>query len=841
MHVSGILSRLSVRIPRVFIAVLVLFAVAAHAGVIRGTVTDITGATVRGATIVLQVDGKYLATTISGADGSYQFATGKAGRFALAISAPTFRQLAPPIFYATANENVERNLVMEPEWVHQSVVVTATGTPTPQEQTSVPVDVLGALDIFHRDDLVSVLRFEPGVVVVQAGQRGAQASVFIRGGDSNSSKFLVDGTTADEMGGLFDLGDLSPTGIESAEVYRGPNSSLYGADAASGVVNFTTPRGVSSSPVLTFDGDLGNLHTANNELEVAGSRHKIDYYGGYSWLQSENDLPMDRYHLGTAVGNIGVEPSAGLQLRGTVRYGVSATGVPNAWNFYHVADDRKQSDQNLYISGTADYQMTADFHNKVTYGAVRKREQSMQWYPAGICEPANTCTGSPAVAGNFYGEDVTIHGANGAQVVGQALLNYSVPNYSVYPNDLQLVTNRDQLLYEGDYHFTPHLVGLIGFHYENERGVENEPVYSLADSAERNNYDYLAEVHGDFKGRVFYTLGGSLERYQIIGTQTSPRFGVSYYALKPRPGIFNGTRVSFNFSEAVREPTLADQSGSLYTFLQGQKGGAQTIEQLHIGQLAAPTARTWEGGVEQGMIGERVIVHVNFFHNQFGRQIENVGAQLIPKLLPGLTAAEQKQLEAFLNNNGAYSLDINSEAFRALGIETTVESGIGRSLFLKGGYTYLDTVVQRSFSSDEESLLAGSEPKYEGIPIGIYSPLVGARPFRRPPHTGFISGSFTRRRWTLVSNAAFSSRSDDSDFLGYSDINQGNTLLLPNRNLDYGYAKVDFGGSFQLFSRVGIYADTENLFNDQHIAPIGYPSLPFNFRLGLRVKVGGSR
>jgi len=245
--------------------------------------------------------------------------------------------------------------------------------------------------------------------------------------------------------------------------------------------------------------------------------------------------------------------------------------------------------------------------------------------------------------------------------------------------------------------------------------------------------------------------------------------------------------------------------------------------------------------VEQGMIGERVIVHVNFFHNQFGRQIENVGAQLIPKLLPGLTAAEQKQLEAFLNNNGAYSLDINSEAFRALGIETTVESGIGRSLFLKGGYTYLDTVVQRSFSSDEESLLAGSEPKYEGIPIGIYSPLVGARPFRRPPHTGFISGSFTRRRWTLVSNAAFSSRSDDSDFLGYSDINQGNTLLLPNRNLDYGYAKVDFGGSFQLFSRVGIYADTENLFNDQHIAPIGYPSLPFNFRLGLRVKVGGSR
>ena len=32
-------------------------------------------------------------------------------------------------------------------------------------------------------------------------------------------------------------GRLSTTGVERSEVYRGPNSSLYGADAESGVVN----------------------------------------------------------------------------------------------------------------------------------------------------------------------------------------------------------------------------------------------------------------------------------------------------------------------------------------------------------------------------------------------------------------------------------------------------------------------------------------------------------------------------------------------------------------------------------------------------------------------------
>ena len=837
---SFLISRSSPRALILCAAIFVLSATLLNAGVIRGTVTDASGATVTGATIVLMNGVSYVNKTVSTADGSYQFVTGQSGRFSLIITAQSFRQLEVPAFYAGAGDSVERNLVLEPEWVHQSIVVSATGTPLPQQQTSFETDLFSTLDLARREDFVSVLRMEPGAVVVQAGQRGAQTSLFLRGGDSNAARILFDGATVDEIGGLFDLGSLSTTGVQSAEVYRGPNSSLYGSDAASGVVNFTTNRGVSSSPVVTFNGDLGNFHTARNQLELAGSRKQLDYYGGYSWLQSENSIPMDRYHLGTAAGNFGWQQSANLQIRGALRYGVSAVGVPNAWDFYRIADDRKQSDQNLYMSGSVDYQFTPDFHNQVRYGGARKREQSMQWYAAGICIPAGSCDEpeGTAGAGNWYGEDVTIRGANGAQVVGQAILDYSTANYSVYPNRLDLVTNRDQILYEGDFHFTPHLTALVGFHYENERGAEREPVYFLNDVVQRDNYDYLAEVHGDFKGRLFYTLGGSLEHYQIIGTQTSPRAGLSFYVVKPRRGFFNGTRLNGNFSDAVREPTLADQSGSLYSFLQAQPGGPATIQQLHIPQLEAPTARTWEGGLEQGLLGEHIVFHLNLFHNEFGRQIENVGVGLIPELLPGLTTAQQQALEAFLNNNGAYSLDVNSEAFRAMGIESTVEAGLGRSIFLKGGYTYLDTVVQRSFSSDNQALLGGYAPTYEGVPIGIYSPLVGARPFRRPPHTGFVTGSYAGKKWTVSSTAAFSSRSDDSTFLGYMDINQGNSLLLPNRNLDYGFAKIDFGGSFQLFSRLAIYGQAENLTSNQHIAPIGYPSLPFNFRMGLRIWVG---
>jgi vitamin B12 transporter len=822
-------------------AILFLFLPAAYAGVIRGTVTDPTGHTVTGATIILMNGASFVNKTVSTADGGFQFVTGKSGRFRLIITASSFRQLEAPTFYAAAGDSVERNLVLEPEWVRQSIVVSATGTPLPQQQTNSATDVFSSLDLDRRDDVVSVLRLEPGAIVVQAGQRGSQTSLFIRGGDSDASKILYDGATISEIGGVVDLGQLSPTGLESAEVYRGPNGSLYGSDAASGVVNFFSPRGVNPSPVLTFNGDVGNFHTARNQLELAGTRNSLDYYGGYSWLQSENDLPMDRYHLGMAAGNFGWTPTSNLQLRGSAHYGVGATGVPNAWNFYGIADDRKQSDQNLYISGSVDYQFSPDFHNRGSYGGVRKREQSVQWEPEGFCLPAGSCDEAPGTEefpGNWYGRDVTIRGANGAQVAGQALLDYSVADYSIYPNRLDLVTNRDQINYEGDYNFTPHLTALVGFHYENERGAEREPVYFLNDEANRTNYDYLAEVHGDFKNRFFYTLGGSLGRYSLIGTQTSPRFGVSYYALKPRHGVFSGTRLNFSFADAIREPTLADQSGSLYSFLLTEPGGSDTITALNIPKLGAPTARTWEGGVEQAFLSERIILHVNFFHNQFGRQIESVGVGLIPELLPNLTTAQQQQLEAFLHNNNAFSLDVNSEDYRALGVETTLEGGIGSRIFLRGGYTYLDASVQHSFSSDNQALLGGYAPTYNGVPIGIYSPLVGARPFRRAPHTGFATATYAGKKWTVASTAAFSSRSDDSTYLGFMDINQGNTLLLPNRNLDFAFAKIDFGGSYQLLSHLAIYGQAENLTNDQHIAPIGYPSLPFNFRLGLRIRLG---
>jgi iron complex outermembrane receptor protein/vitamin B12 transporter len=811
----------------------VTLATFSQAASIRGVVTDTTGAKVTGASVSLVSSGAVVATAVSSPDGSFQMTTGAAGRFFLVVTAKSFRQLQTPDFYAGALDSIERNLVLEPAWVRESIVVTATGVPTPQPQTSAATTVLSTLDLALRTDFSSVLRLMPGAEVVQTGQMGAVASLFVRGGDSDDNKILLDGVDAGDLGSQFDFGPLSTTAVESAEVYRGPDSSLYGAGADSSVVSLTTPHGTTSFPSLLFQGDAGNLTTSREELQVAGAHKKLDYLGAFSWLQTANDLPNDEYHVATTAANLGYALNATTQIRATLHYGVDATGVPNTWDFYHVADNATEKDQDIFLSASIDNQTTASLRNSIRYGLTRKREQETLWNTSGSYQSSLLgCYGGPGTLGNT----VTIAGANGYSATGQAVLDCATGNPQ-YVYRSQFVNNRDHAGYQGDITITPHLSGLIGFQYEDERG--SEPGSSFYPPVGRTNYFVPLAVHGDFKQRFFYTLGGSLEHYSLFGFQGSPRAGLNYYLLRPRSGVFSGTRLLFNFGKAIREPKLTDQDDSLYNFLSSPMvpGGQAAIQEFHISPIAAPTMRTYEGGAEQAFLSQHIVFKTSYFHNEFGKEIEGVGLDLIPELLPNLTAAEQTDLETILQDNGAYEPTINSEAFRAQGIEASVEGGIGSNLFLRGGYTYLDAVVQRSFTNDDEALL-GPIPTFDGIPVGPYSPLQGARPFRRAPHTGYFTATYAAKKFTGIFTSAFASRSDDSTYLEGEDAYGSNSLLLPNRNLDYGYAKLDLGGSFQVLSWMDVFAQAENLLNDQHIAPIGYPSLPFTFRTGLRLRWG---
>jgi iron complex outermembrane receptor protein/vitamin B12 transporter len=123
------------------------------------------------------------------------------------------------------------------------------------------------------------------------------------------------------------------------------------------------------------------------------------------------------------------------------------------------------------------------------------------------------------------------------------------------------------------------------------------------------------------------------------------------------------------------------------------------------------------------------------------------------------------------------------------------------------------------------------------VNIGAYSPLVGARPFRRAPHTGYFGLNYTRARFYGSLTGSLVGKRDDSDFL--SDANYGNTLLLPNRNLDGSYERLDLNGGYQWTHALSTYVNVQNLLSEHYQEAFGYPALPLTLRAGLKVTFGG--
>jgi outer membrane receptor protein involved in Fe transport len=100
---------------------------------------------------------------------------------------------------------------------------------------------------------------------------------------------------------------------------------------------------------------------------------------------------------------------------------------------------------------------------------------------------------------------------------------------------------------------------------------------------------------------------------------------------------------------------------------------------------------------------------------------------------------------------------------------------------------------------------------------------------RRPKHAGAVLLNYGSRRWGgQIGGTAMGPRVD-SDFLG----------LQPPVTHTAGYARVDLGGWYALTGHMTGYLNVGNLLNRRYDEAAGYPALGFNFRAGMRFRIGG--
>ena len=791
---------------------------------LHGEVRDPLGALVAGARVELVQNAQVVTTTTSGPDGGFRLALPGSGRYRVRVSAPEFQTSTTASSYFSGEGNTEVDVTLATQTLTQEVTVTGTGTPTPEAQTGAAVTVLPNEQFVLSTEVQEPLRLVPGLQLAQAGETGGSTSLFIRGGSSDANKVLIDGVPANAIGGAVEFANFTTVGVSSIEVLREPNSALYGSDALAGVVSVTTARGTTPLPLFTYAGDAGNFGTYRNNVEASTAYRHFDLYSAFGVAETRNNLPNSVYHNATYAGNFGWKPNAANEFRFTVRHLAQAEGQANALAFYGIPDDAKQSEQDDFYTGAWNQQTTVRWHNQIRYGGLREHPEFHSFGATGIFDPVNFV---------YDGAPVTITGANAYSVTGQAVFQYSnTPSTDLSPS------SRDFVFAQTDFHVTPHLLALGGFKYEAERGSTGE-VGSTPTSIARGNYSYTVQLAGDVRNRLFYQLGTGLEDNGLFGFAATPRASLAYYMVRPSAArLFSGTKLHGTFGKGIKEPAIFDQASSLYGTLAALPNGAQLISQYHVTPVGAENSRTFDAGVDQELLVGRARVGITYFHNQFTNGVEYVRQAGLLEL--GVPVAN---LPAFMY--GAY---LNSLAFRSQGIEFESEFKIGSHLFARAGYTYTDAVVQHSFSSDNLSPSFNTSSNFSTIPIGQYSPLVGARPFRVAPHTGYFGLTYTRSKVYGSLTGTLVGRRDDSDFLSADDFqipytstpaNYGSNLLLPNRNLDGAYQRLELGGGYQVTPRLNLYANLENLLSEHYFEAFGYPALPLTFRTGLKVNFGG--
>jgi iron complex outermembrane receptor protein/vitamin B12 transporter len=772
---------------------------------IHGEVHDPLGDLVASATVDLLEDTRVVATTTTNAVGRFQFTLPEPGRYQVRVVAPSFQTTTTTAAYFGGSAKTELSVTLATATLTQQVTVTATGTPTPEAQTGASITVLPAEDFRLMAEVQEPLRLVPGVQITQTGMTGGTAGLSIRGGETTANKVLIDGVPANTIGGGVEFANLATAGIESIEVLREPNSALYGSDALAGVVSLTTKRGTTPRPLFTYDGDAGNFGTYHDEVTAGTVYRQFDVYSDFARIDTRNSLPNSEFHNATYAGSFGWTPDAANDVRFTVRHIAVSGGQPNAIALYGIPDDAQQKEQDTYYGAVWNNQTTPKWHNQIRYGGLRQNGSFNSFGATGI----------PDGFGDFDGKVVTIRGANGFSVTGQAVFQFSDQ-----PSQFLTPTTRDFMYAQTDYHFTSHFLALGGFKYENESGSSGD-AGSSPETIQRGNYSYTLQFSGDVRNRLFYNLGTGLEDNGLFGFAGTPRASLAYYLVRPSgSGFFSGTKLHGSFGKGIKEPSIFQQTNSLYGALIGQSGGAQLISEFGVTPLGPENSRTFDGGVDQQLLNGRARVGVTYFHNQFTNGAQNVPQANLIQL--GIPAAGLSQFQF-----GAY---INALAFRSQGIEFESEYRISNHLVTRGGYTYNDAVVENTFAT------AAAGTSFT-VPIGAFAPLKGARPFRVAPHTGYFGINYTRPRFFASLTGTLVSRRDDSDFL--SDANFGNTLLLPNRNLLGSYQRLELGGGYQITPRINIYSNVQNLLSEHYFEAFGFPALPLTFRSGLKLNFGG--
>ncbi len=687
----------------------------------------------------------------------------------------------------TSNGNVapqSLQIKLQVAAIKDSIIVSATRTENNLSVTPASAFVISAEDLARsqRVSVLDTLRSSAGVSVMQTARRGGITSIFVRGGESDYTKVLVDGIPLNDAGGAFDFSDLTTDNVRQIELVRGSNSALYGSDAMSGVLQFVSARGTTATPEFTFSGEGGSFAFNRQSAKIAGANGGFDYAVSFSRLQTNGRGRNDDYQNRIGSVNLGYRFNERANLRVNARSENSGLGVPGATaQFFNDPDERARR-RRIATGVKFDDQTTRIWHQQISFVFAENNQRGLDPIAQDLTKP-NT----PPDTFFAFNDFVSFFNNHQKRRGLRYQSDVNLPHNNLLSAGIEY--EKETAVFDsgtgGKNRVNPERTN-VGTFIQNQFFLGNRFVLTAGLRMENNR----ANLPANFVN-VLQALGSAnFTGTAGFGTQVIPKTAALFTFHKGNE-ILGATKLRASFGTGIKSPTLVE-AFSPNSFFLGNPS------------LKPERARSFDAGVEQLFWRDRVRLEATFFANHFRNQIAYVGD---PATFGGPVNLTNGVLTSFINNDRA----------RANGLEVSAAIRPVRQLSISGNYTLTDTKILAAADEIDFFALKLVPNSESGLPL-----------LRRPRHSGALNLAWSGQHFGVNLDGFFIGQRRDVDPVTFSRTAYNNS-----------YAKIDLMGNYNITPRVTAFARIENLLNQNYQEVLGFPAYRLNFAVGLRFKIGG--
>lgn len=751
---------------------------------IQGSITDEQGGKIAGAEVRLSSRAGVQLSTLTDNSGRFGFTDLKSGEYLIEVRANGFSDLTSADIVFERGQTKQLDFTLKIAAINESVVVTAAGMPQRAEEVSKAVSILDSEQIEQKRELAlpEALRGLPGVRIQQQGSPGSLTTIRLRGQRTFDTAILLDGLRVRDAGDINGSGaslttDLVPVAMDRVEILRGAGSSIYGTNAIGGVVSLV-PETAASGLHFEIGAEGGGLTTFRERFKVSAGKDRGGFTIGLNRLDVRRGVDgQDQYGNSVGAGRFQFNPTPSLAIVGNLYGTISNARLNDSPYALPAAFTSGQA----FPKAVAGVNFQPDFNNpdqgrrnRLLVGSVRLSQQL----------------------------NGTLSYSLAYQRVSSNRRNYNGPEIdplyaAFYPfGDFEFVSVSKGTTDTFDARLNARLgqSNLItaGFEFENESAVQQ-----FLPSSSTNLPD---------KQRTFAVFGQDQLSFLADRLQLSVGVRGQFFRIRAadRPGFLSGIDTE---KSVTGDGSIAYWVRSTNTKLRAHAGNGfrapSLFERFGIGvfpgaaftRFGDPTLKpeqsiSVDGGLDQRLAGDRMILGATYFYTRLQRVIVFTGFSPDPLGLG--------RLSGYANQQGGL----------ARGVETYVEANPARRTQIRASYTFTN--------SDRSLPSRGLQPEYV-IPRNVFGLMLNQ-------HYRAFAVNFDLNR-----TGAYIAPIFENDF--------------PFRTAELtfsGYTKADLFGSYERQVSEGttmvLFVGADNIFNQRYyengfLAPgfVGRGGISFKF------------